>query len=700
MNSFTWISYLFEASLALCLLFVIFKIGYERLGHYYLNRIFLTLGLLLALAVPAIHIPISLEVDAAAFTGMEMIPLDAISNDFEVFQAPKQHEAETFNWSLIAFGGYVVLVLCFFLLKTTQVAFLNKKLRVALPSSLAHHIFITDSHSSFSFGRKIFLGEDYKQLSQKGRDMMLKHEQAHIDQKHRIDLLFFHIAHCLLWFHPLMPAWGRALRQQHEYLADQASVRQFQDPKAYARLLLTLSTGTSSPYTHAFAFFTLKKRITMLFKTSSKASKWSYALLIPLLGCMLCSFSFDQNSALQPEEAYIQIDDNIPSLKPVDAEIVSGFGMRYNPLKKAKKHHRGIDIRADIGAPVYPPANGTVSEVVDHGDKGYGKLLTIDHGNGFVTRYAHLSAFEVKQGDQVRRGEVIAKVGNTGMSLGPHLHSSLFQCLSLRLIMKIAIIGAGNMGLTYAQGFIHTSIVKPAQLFFIDRSQRRMEEISKLTSNPVRNTAERSLVDMDLIILAVKPQDFDNLAIDLRDYTHPGQLILSIMAGKSIETIRNLLGTPKVIRAMPNLPSQVGQGMTVFTTTPDVSRAELLTVHNLLNTTGKTLYVDNEGMVDAATAISGSGPGYVFYLMSSMMEVARQMGFSDAEAQLLVTQTFQGSVDLLNQEDISCDDWVKRVASKGGTTEAALRTFERRGLIPTLELGLTAAFERAIELST
>ena len=266
--------------------------------------------------------------------------------------------------------------------------------------------------------------------------------------------------------------------------------------------------------------------------------------------------------------------------------------------------------------------------------------------------------------------------------------------------MKIAIIGAGNMGLTYAHGFIHTSIVKPSQLYFMDRSQRRKDEIHKVTTNPVRSVPDGFVGEMDLIILAVKPQDFGDLAADLRDFTHPDQLVLSIMAGKSIATIRDWLGTPKVIRAMPNLPAQVGQGMTVFTTTPDVSRAELLTVHNLLNTTGKTLYVDNEMMVDSATAISGSGPGYVYYLMSSMMNVARQMGFSDSEAQLLVTQTFMGSVDLLNQEDISCEDWVKRVASKGGTTEAALKTFEERGLLPTLEQGLTAAFERARDLST
>lgn len=266
-------------------------------------------------------------------------------------------------------------------------------------------------------------------------------------------------------------------------------------------------------------------------------------------------------------------------------------------------------------------------------------------------------------------------------------------------MMKIAIIGAGNMGLTYAHGFIHTQIVKPQQLYFIDRSQRREQETQRLTAHGIHTVPGPFLAEMDLIVLAVKPQDFPVLATQLQAYTHADQLVLSIMAGISIANIQKALNTPKIIRAMPNLPAQVGQGMTVFTTTAEVTRPELLSVHNLLNTTGKTLYVDTEIMIDAATAISGSGPGYVFFFMANMMEVARKMGFNDAEAQLLVTQTFLGSVDLLNQEDVACEDWVKRVASKGGTTEAALAAFQAKGLVPALESGLHAAFDRARVLS-
>lgn len=265
--------------------------------------------------------------------------------------------------------------------------------------------------------------------------------------------------------------------------------------------------------------------------------------------------------------------------------------------------------------------------------------------------------------------------------------------------MNIAIIGLGNMGLTYAHSFINANIIRPSQLYIINRSPKRLEELLRLTSHAPYQSPGPFIQDMDLVILSVKPQDYATLSGQLEPYILPGQLILSIMAGISMQHIRETLGSLKVIRAMPNLPAQVGQGMTVFTTTPEVSRIELLSVHNLLNTTGKTLYAENEMMIDAATAISGSGPGYVFFVMNSMMEIARQMGFTDSEAQLLVRQTVLGSIDLLNQNDLDCEAWIQRVASKGGTTEAAIRAFRQFGLSRALEEGLGAAYERARELS-
>jgi len=129
-----------------------------------------------------------------------------------------------------------------------------------------------------------------------------------------------------------------------------------------------------------------------------------------------------------------------------------------------------------------------------------------------------------------------------------------------------------------------------------------------------------------------------------------------------------------------------------------VTRIELVMVQNLLSTTGKTVYVEQESQIDAATAISGSGPAYVYFFMNAMIEAAKSMGFSASEAELLVSQTFTGAVDLYNKSDLSCENWIAKVASKGGTTEAALRVFNAENLHEGIIEGAQAARRRAVEL--
>jgi pyrroline-5-carboxylate reductase len=170
------------------------------------------------------------------------------------------------------------------------------------------------------------------------------------------------------------------------------------------------------------------------------------------------------------------------------------------------------------------------------------------------------------------------------------------------------------------------------------------------------------------------------------------------MAGVTIDTIRKGLGVEKVIRAMPNLPAQIGLGMTSYTASDAVTRIELVLVQNLLNTTGKAIYVDNEYAIDATTAISGSGPAYVLYFMQAMIEVAQEMGFNASQAELLVAQTFRGAVELQMKNDASCEEWIQRVSSKGGTTEAAINSFKATSVYMDIKNGAKAALARAEEL--
>ena len=149
---------------------------------------------------------------------------------------------------------------------------------------------------------------------------------------------------------------------------------------------------------------------------------------------------------------------------------------------------------------------------------------------------------------------------------------------------------------------------------------------------------------------------------------------------------------------MPNLPAQVGKGITSYTEAGEVSRVELIMVRNLLDTTGKSIRVKNENFIDASTGISGSGPAYVFYFMQSMMEAALKMGFSENDSRVLVSQTFEGAVELFNQNSISPNTWMERVASKGGTTRAALDHLEQHQVKESIKDAAQAAFERAVEL--
>lgn len=264
--------------------------------------------------------------------------------------------------------------------------------------------------------------------------------------------------------------------------------------------------------------------------------------------------------------------------------------------------------------------------------------------------------------------------------------------------MKILIIGGGNMGMTYAQSFLRTHICDRQNLMILEKSAERSYELTKNTEYTVYAEPEGCINMADLIILAVKPQDSPELFEKLRPLIDEQQVVLSIMAGVKMQTISDNLGIQKVIRAMPNLPAQVGMGMTVFTSTEEVTRIELVMVQNLINTTGKSLYVNKEEMIDAATAISGSGPAYVWYFMKALIDAGRKLGFSESESEMLVGQTFKGAIDLFQKADFTCEEWINRVASKGGTTEAALSTFEQTDLYEDIIAGADAAMKRAEDL--
>tara|TARA_Y100000815_G_C13272699_1_gene473697 strand:+ start:379 stop:1185 length:807 start_codon:yes stop_codon:yes gene_type:complete len=264
--------------------------------------------------------------------------------------------------------------------------------------------------------------------------------------------------------------------------------------------------------------------------------------------------------------------------------------------------------------------------------------------------------------------------------------------------MKVLVLGAGNMGLTYAEGMANSPFLNKRKLMIFDVSPQKTEALSTMAQFDAYDSIEECVPQADVIFIAVKPYHSQSLFDSIKPFINQDQLFVSLMAGVTINTIQEGLGVKKVIRTMPNLPAKVGKGVTSFTESKEVSRVELLTVRSLLDTTGESIHVETEQFIDASTGISGSGPAYVFYFMQSMLEAALKMGFSPNDSKVLVSQTFEGAVKLFNESDLTPEKWMDRVASKGGTTRAALDSMEDNNVKELIKEAAYAAFDRATEL--
>jgi pyrroline-5-carboxylate reductase len=265
--------------------------------------------------------------------------------------------------------------------------------------------------------------------------------------------------------------------------------------------------------------------------------------------------------------------------------------------------------------------------------------------------------------------------------------------------VKVTLIGCGNMGLIYAKALIKYNIVKPSELLLVEKSKDRMEELTKMQIGEVVTPENAKISQSELILLAVKPQDFQELSGQIKQLLHSEITILSIMAGLTINYISKQLNHNAVVRAMPNSPAGLGMGITAITAHKNVLPEQLRRAEHLLSATGRTVYLENESQLDAVTALSGSGPAYFFYIVQNMIEAGIVMGLDEGVATMLVKQTMLGSFHLINQADKSLVELIVAVASKGGTTEAEFKVFEKEGVGANLQKAIFNAETRAKELS-
>ena len=266
--------------------------------------------------------------------------------------------------------------------------------------------------------------------------------------------------------------------------------------------------------------------------------------------------------------------------------------------------------------------------------------------------------------------------------------------------MKIAILGAGNMGISFSRSFLKYELIKPQNLQLIIRNQHKKSKLKEaFPDSDISTFEEIKSLEADLIIIAVKPQDFGFVAENLPFKISDQSLVLSIMAGISIENIQKLLHHKFVVRAMPNSPTLLGMGITGYTAAEGISFSELMNIERLLNSTGRSVYLEDESLLDGVTALSGSGPAYFYYIIDAMIKAGTEMGIDENLSKLFVKQTMLGAYHLINNSDKSLEELIKDVASKGGTTEAALETFEKNELKAILKKGILAAENRAKELN-
>ncbi len=274
--------------------------------------------------------------------------------------------------------------------------------------------------------------------------------------------------------------------------------------------------------------------------------------------------------------------------------------------------------------------------------------------------------------------------------------------------MKIAFIGGGNMGEAMLSAVLKAGITPPPAISVSDISDTRRlyieqkyvqeEKYGKKFSMTVVSSNQQAVEKSDIVVLAIKPQNLAEVMTELKGQLKPNQLVLSIIAGARINTLRLGLNHSSIVRVMPNAPAQVGKGMSVWTATTGVTKQHKEWARSILGAMGKEIYVDDEDYIDKATAVSGSGPAYFFLFVELLTDAAVHIGLPHDIARELVLQTILGSGDFLQKSGKEPSELRKMVTSPGGTTAAALLRLEKGGFSELLTKAVSAAYERAKEL--
>ncbi len=262
----------------------------------------------------------------------------------------------------------------------------------------------------------------------------------------------------------------------------------------------------------------------------------------------------------------------------------------------------------------------------------------------------------------------------------------------------IATVGSGVMAEAMIAGLLRGELVDPQQVVASHPREERREHLTREYGIRTVVANAEAVADADVILLALKPQMLARVGREIAPNLRRGQLVLSVIAGATTTAIRGILGHDQIVRSMPNTPARLGRGMTVWYATPEATEDQRAQARALLRALGAELEVDDEKMVAMATAVSGTGPTYVFLVMEALIDAAVHLGFPRHVAHDLVIETLEGSTLFAKQSGMHPAELRNMVTSPGGTSAAALHELESGRLRTVLSEAVWAAYRRTVEL--
>ncbi|HEX9017557.1 MAG TPA: pyrroline-5-carboxylate reductase [Anaerolineaceae bacterium] len=262
----------------------------------------------------------------------------------------------------------------------------------------------------------------------------------------------------------------------------------------------------------------------------------------------------------------------------------------------------------------------------------------------------------------------------------------------------IALIGPGAMAEAIIAGLLRKEITTPDHILASGPRLERVNELHERYGIHPFTDNRAAASQADVVILSIKPQRLSHVLPGLAGAIPEGALVLSIIAGATVQMLSDGLKHAMIVRAMPNTPAQIGEGITVWAAAPGVTPEQRALTCQILGALGQEVYVEEESYMDMATALSGTGPAYVFLFMEAMIDAGVHMGFPRRIAEQLVTQTILGSVSYYQKHKTHPAQLRNEVTSPGGTTAAAVYYLEKAGFRTALSRAIWAAYERSLEL--